>query len=354
MLRREKEDSKSNNHRTLMKFVCLASLTFQNAAYVQLFKYSRLDLQENLFITSTAVCMAEVLKLFFSFFLMVTFDNSPEEIYSFFYNSIIKRPLDTLNMCVPAATYVVMTNLMYVSQSNLDVITYQIVNQMKIPATVFLSMIFLRSRFRKLQYLSVLILMVGATIVQVSDIEERPVRVRTKDATWRMFLSNKTVGIVTGLVASILSGFSGVYFERILKSTNASVWARNVQLSVLSIPPALLTSFTKDWSMIEKHGFFHGYTGIVWLVIFLQAFGGLIVALSVKLADNVSKGYATSASIIVSGISSTIIFHYKLDYIFACGAALVVLSIPLYTCSFKWDSKIEPVKIDVEGQECYI
>lgn len=345
---------KSNIRRVLIKAVCLVSLTFQNAAFVQIYKYSRLGVPETLYIPSTAVCIAEAIKVLFSFFLMVTFEKSLSDVGQFFYKSVIVKPSDTLRMCIPAIAYVIMTNLSLISGANLDVITFQIINQLKIPATVFFAILLLRSNFRLLQYLSVVVLMVGAVLVQSTDIEGvRHEMYHENFTVKKLMISDKTLGVVTGLAACILSGFSGVYFEKILKSHDSTVWSRNLQLSILSILPALIASFAKDWQEIREKGFFFGYNYVVWIVIFLQAFGGLIVALSVKLADNVSKGYATSCSIIVAGVSSTIIFHYTFNYQFLAGAALVVLSVPLYTITCG-EVEIEPVKLETEKQECYI
>lgn len=342
-----------------MKAVCLVCLTFQNAAFVQIYKYSRIGLPKDLYIASTVICIAEAIKVVFSFFLMIIFETSLLDACNFFYESVFVKPLDTLRMCVPAVAYVIMTNLFLISGANLDVITFQIINQLKIPATVFFSILFLKSSFRLFQYLSVVILMTGVILVQSTDIEEvAPNEVYNEHfASKRLLLSDKTLGIVAGLSACVLSAFSGVYFEKILKSQESTVWSRNLQLSILSIPPAFIASLTKDWWEIREKGFFYGYNYVVWIVIFLQASGGLIVALSVKLADNVSKSYATSCSIIVAGISSTIIFHYTFNYQFLCGATLVILSVPLYTISFgkvKSEVKSKSVKLELEGRECYI
>lgn len=319
-----------------------------------MYKLSRINVEEDLYIISTIVCVAEVLKLFFSLFLMFTQEKSWEAMMKFFYKSIVKNPLDTLNVGVSAISYVIMTNLMCISGTHLNVITYQIITQLRIPAAVIFSILLLRTSFRKLQYFSLMLLMAGVIIVQLKDVEEDFVKQRIDSLSERKFLTpNRTFGIVTGLLGCMASGFAGVYFEKIIKSTNDSVWAKNVQLSLLSLPPALIQSFVLDWNEIRCKGFFHGYNHIVWMVIFLQAFGGLITALSMKLAGNVSKSYATAASIVVSGISSTFIFHYKLNVLFISGAALVIISMPFYAYSNK-KTKIEPVKMDIEGQECYI
>lgn len=344
---------KSNVRQTFMKAICLISLTFQNAAFVQIYKYSRIGRPENLYIASTAVCLGEAIKVVFSFFLMVTFEKSLKDVRKFFYDSVVSDPLDTLRMCVPAVIYVISTNLVLVSGANLDVITFQIISQLRIPATVFFAILFLRSSFRLLQYFSILILMTGVVLVQSTDIEGiKPDQIRYENFASTK-LSDKTLGIVTGLIACVLAGFAGVYFEKILKAHDSTVWSRNLQLSVLSIPPALVASFTKDWYEIHDRGFFYGYNNVVWVVIFLQASGGLITALSVKLADNVSKSYATSCSIIVAGVSSSFIFHYTFNYQFLGGAALVILSVPLYAVTFG-EIKVEPIKLEADGDECFI
>lgn len=82
---------------------------------------------------------------------------------------------------------------------------------------------------------------------------------------------------------------TGVYFEKILKGADISVWMRNVQLSVVAIPIGLLTTFSYDYAEVSSRGFFYGYNAIVWSVILLQALGGLLVAMVVRYADNILK-----------------------------------------------------------------
>ena len=42
--------------------------------------------------------------------------------------------------------------------------------------------------------------------------------------------SKKFLGLLAVSVACLSSGFSGVYFEKVLKGSNTSVWIRNIQL----------------------------------------------------------------------------------------------------------------------------
>lgn len=44
--------------------------------------------------------------------------------------------------------------------------------------------------------------------------------------------ASKFVGIIAVLLACLSSGFSGVYFEKIVKGTAISMWMRNLQLGL--------------------------------------------------------------------------------------------------------------------------
>ena len=62
----------------------------------------------------------------------------------------------------------------------------------------------------------------------------------------------------------------------------------------------------------------------------LQSLGGIMVAVVVKYADNIMKGFATSAAIIISCIVSVYLFDVVLSVQFIFGTVLVMLSIYLY------------------------
>ena len=141
---------------------------------------------------------------------------------------------------------------------------------------------------------------------------------------------NRLLGFGAALSACFLSGFAGIYFEKILKGSDISVWMRNVQLSLLSLPFGLITSLVNDGEIIRNQGFFVGYDWFVNYLVLLQACGGLIVAMVVKHADNILKGFATSLAIVISCIASIYLFNFQLTFQFSLGAALVICSIFMY------------------------
>jgi UDP-sugar transporter A1/2/3 len=128
---------------------------------------------------------------------------------------------------------------------------------------------------------------------------------------------NYSIGLTAVLVAAVVSGLTGVYFEKVLKdsSSSVSVWTRNVQLSFYSLFPSLVIGvLIKDGEEIAKHGFFDGYSSIVWMAIVFQAVGGVLTSLCINYADNIAKNFATSISIIISFLFSVFCFGFNVTF----------------------------------------
>ena len=154
---------------------------------------------------------------------------------------------------------------------------------------------------------------------------------------------NRWVGLVAVLCAACTSGFSGVYFEKILKGSTTSLWLRNVQMGLPSVIVALLMVYFKDGAAVATRGFLSGYSPIVWTVVMVQAVGGLIVAVVVKYADNVLKVFATSFSIVISCVLSAVFFDFHATFFFVVGASLVVMATVMYSQPEKRRRKRPPV-----------
>ena len=98
------------------------------------------------------------------------------------------------------------------------------------------------------------------------------------------------MGFGSVVIACIFSGFAGVYFEKVLKGSTASVWLRNVQLGLFGSILALIGAYMKEGAQLQEKGFLFGYNNLVWAVVANQACGGLLVAMVIKYADNILKG----------------------------------------------------------------
>jgi len=318
-------DTKSKNDAAnqTLKYMSLVTLTGQNAMLGLSMRYARTR-PGDMFISTTAVFMAELVKLITCLGLVWNDeDRSLSKWWACLDKTIIKQPMDTLKVMVPSAVYLVQNNLLYVAASNLDVATYQITYQLKILTTAMFAVTMLNKKLISTQWLSLLILIAGVAMVQLSDVKENKSAAAVEE-------QSKLVGFTAALSACCLSGFAGVYFEKILKGSDVSVWMRNVQLALLSVPMGLVTSYMKDGAKIEDGGFFHGYDNFVWFTVAQNALGGLLVAVVVKYADNILKGFACSLAIIITCVASIFIFDFSLSLQFSVGAACVIGSIFLY------------------------
>lgn len=169
-------------------------------------------------------------------------------------------------------------------------------------------------------------LTIGVTIVQSSGSADGTIKSHAID----LQKQNRFLGLGAVLCAACTSGFSGVYFEKILKGAQTSLWIRNIQMGLPSIVISFATVYLKDYKTVASSGFFTGYNFWVWTVVIVQAAGGLIVALVVKYADNVLKVFATSFSIIFSCLVSAMLFDFRPNLSFSIGATLVMVSTVLY------------------------
>ena len=182
----------------------------------------------------------------------------------------------------------------------------------------------LRKTLTQRQWIALVILFVGISIVQL---QPENTNQQSQDLTNKQ---RPLLGLFAVIVSCLMSGFAGVYFEKILKGTKQSIWLRNVQLGVLGTVIGFITMELKEGEKVRDMGFFFGYDWLVWVVICLQSLGGLLVAVVVKYADNILKGFATSAAIIVSCCASIVFFSFHLSLHFIVGAGLVMTSVYMY------------------------
>lgn len=248
---------------------------------------------------------------------------------------------------IPALLYTVQNTLQYIAVSNLDAATFQVTYQLKILTTAIFSVLMLGRSLSPRKWMSLLLLIVGVSIIQVPQHTAAPATTETKvwprtfnemrklgsiaahklirsasyegiqtDGTTQTAHMNSRVGLLAVLVACALSGLAGVTFEKILKDStsakNTTLWVRNCQLSFWSLFPSFFLGVVwKEGSAISKTGFFAGYNWVVWMAILFQAAGGVIVALVINYADNIAKNFATSVSIVLSCVASAYFFDFK-------------------------------------------
>mmetsp|Transcript_48979 Transcript_48979/g.66748 ORF Transcript_48979/g.66748 Transcript_48979/m.66748 type:complete len:293 (-) Transcript_48979:354-1232(-) len=237
------------------------------------------------------------------------------------HTEVVSKPGEIAKLAVPSLLYMIQNNLLYFALSNLDATPYQVCYQLKILTSAVFSVIMLRKSMSRSKWFSLLVLTAGVALTKLSQ----------TDASKAGVHQNSFLGFVAVLTASATSGFAGVYFEKVLKGARVSLWVRNIQMGVTSIVLSLGTAFIRDREFVVTNGFFYGYNGVVVSVILLQALGGLVVAMVVKYADNILKGFAASFSIVTSCIIEMIFFDFTPTMSFFFGALLVNASMVLYS-----------------------
>ncbi|XP_064604394.1 UDP-galactose translocator-like isoform X2 [Liolophura sinensis] len=304
-----------------LKYFSLVALTLQNTVLILVMRYVRTR-PGDMFLASAAVICQEFLKMVTSLALVLYQEKSIKSWLKYLYDNTIDQPMDCVKVSVPSVIYVLQNNLLYVAVSNLDAATYQVTYQLKILTTAIFSVIMLKKVLSIPQWAALGVLFVGVSVVQLQPSSKVEENVAVEQRPF--------IGLFAVIVSCFLSGFAGVYFEKILKGTRQSIWLRNFQLGFLGIIIGVITMLFKDSTQFQEKGFFHGFDFLVWVVIGLQSFGGLMVAMVVKYADNILKGFATSAAIVLSSVASIFIFNFVLSPQFTIGAGLVMLALYVY------------------------
>ncbi|KAJ2359309.1 UDP-galactose transporter Gms1 [Coemansia erecta] len=311
-----------------LKYVSLLVLTVQNSMLVLVMRYSRV-VSETQFYPSTAVLMSELAK--FAICLAIAAKANTAEHGGQFSLRRIRNDIlggDSWKMIIPAGLYTIQNNLQYTAVSLLDAATFQVTYQLKILTTAVCSVAILGTQLSLQRWISLVVLTLGIILVQFPA--DSPDAINDGPETSSASYSVQFAGLLAVFVACVLSGLAGVYFEKVLKGSRKSIWTRNVQMSLFSIAPALFGVLFVDGSEISHNGFFYGYTVWTCAAIACQALGGLIVAVVVKYADNILKGFATSISIILSCVASVWIFGFRITPMFIAGTALVVGATYMY------------------------
>lgn len=315
-------------HASRLKYVSLGVLVLQTTSLVLTMRYSRTQEGDGpRYLASSAVVSAEVLKVLICTFLVLKENNfNLRAMKQMLKEEIVNKPAETLKLAVPAGIYTLQNNLLYVALSNLDAATYQVTYQIKILTTALFSVSLLKGKSLGLhQWLSLLLLMAGVTLVQWPTKHEGASELKVVSA------GSQFVGLAAVLMACVSSGFAGVYFEKILKETKQTIWVRNIQLGLFSFVFGLGGMLVYDLQRVRQSGVFQGYNSITCTVVVLQALGGLIVAVVIKYADNILKGFAASLSIIFSTLMSYFLLNdFTPTGLFFSGGFLVIVATFLY------------------------
>ena len=292
--------------------IALFALTLQNAALVISMKLSFRP-EARPYSAPVVVLCVECLKLV-SCCSILRASEGPNSLKSSIHSS-----LHSAKLAIPSLLYVVQNSLLLVAVQHLSQTAFIVASQGKIITSAVFSVLLLQKRFTRHQLLALCILALGIVLVQLQvDVSQK---------------STNLKGVCTMLAANLTSGYAGVFLERLFKSSQTdSIWLRNIQLCVFSIPIAAASVFLdlrSHSSTMKLLYVFDGFDSVVLLVITLNAIGGLISAFVMRYASAVLKCFAVSFSICLCTIVDLLDGHVPSARI-VTGILLVSISVFVY------------------------
>jgi solute carrier family 35 (UDP-sugar transporter), member A1/2/3 len=324
------------------KLLLLVLMVLQNSATVLVGRYTQTAVQDKseLYDINHLILVIELGKFILSG--IFEFHTTQGKLIQSFRVHVLQRPLDSLKILVPALLYLVQNTLLYVALSNLTAPIFQVTYQAKLVTTAIVSVLLLKRTYNVQQWICLVALSLGVAIVVLGEKKSSGSGRRLAEAVTGA--QNLFLGLTAVSIACFSSALAGVYFEMVLKvptadatkQAPASLWMRNIQLSFFSIIIALGQGLMKR-APDTPVSYLHGFTTWTWVLVLLQAGGGLLVAAVIKYADNVLKGLATGVSVVFATLLSVVFFGTPLSNQFTFGATLILAAVyyfsnPLPAC----------------------
>lgn len=292
-------------------------------------------------------------------------------------------------MSIPALLYTLGTMLQTVGAAHVDAPVALLVFQSKIPATAMCSRLMLGSRLSRMQWLALYMLTVG--IVLVSGNPNEIIRMvakllnpapegavngtgpyQTSRGPRRSLNLGKvlphqmpSIGIGSYLIAAVCSSVASVHLEKLLKQqradelpqddlsrgdielTNAeggkrnragdasayaaqpSLWLRNIQLSFASSIVSIGAAFMYERQLSHV---LVNMDALAFVLGPLQGgLAGFLVALVLRHADSVLRGFASAGATLIATLGASICFGFTPTRYFYIGASVVCISAAAYS-----------------------
>jgi len=322
------------------RLILLTAMVLQNASVVLIGRHTRASApQEDLYNVSHLIMTCEIVKFVGACVLEFFTFPAGKTLMGSLKIHVFDHPMDCLRIAVPAGLYLLQNTLLYVALSNLSAPLFQVTYQSKLLTTAIVSVFLLNRTYARKQWIALFTLGVGVALAILSENK------KGADAEE----GNMVTGLAAVIVACLSSALAGVYTEMILKNVNVSkekdpnqpirappsLWMRNIQMAFISICIAYGKAilYPESGPSVSEKTYFFGFTFWVWILVGLQAGGGLLIAAIIKYADNVLKGLATGVAVVVSTLCSTFFFGTPLTFQFVIGATLILSSVYVFSTS---------------------
>eukprot|EP00929_Paragymnodinium_shiwhaense_P001422 TRINITY_DN10165_c0_g1_i1.p1 TRINITY_DN10165_c0_g1~~TRINITY_DN10165_c0_g1_i1.p1 ORF type:complete len:391 (+),score=94.46 TRINITY_DN10165_c0_g1_i1:119-1291(+) len=348
-----------------MKWLSLGLFCLQNSLNSIIFRFAMTEADSSHRpSTSLVLFCTEFLKLFLSFLLLCNEERwDVVAAGAVVQRDAISKPRESARLGVPAVIYLIQNTLLQLSSGNLPATVWQVTYQGKIVVTALFSVLLLQKVIKRVQWLAIAVMGLGIAIVQLSNAKEKG-QADMGNASEQDVVR----GFVMLVLAASCSGFASVYTEMVFKQVGAdpnqkklSVWLQNMQLasfSCLFVGLAYVAEvlFPADGraevNADREFALFPGFTTKTWSLVLNNAIGGLLVAMVIKYADNLLRGFASAIATINCAVLSVFCFSFELAPSFALGSIMVIGSTLLYGNILKlpgewWNSELRMLSVAV-------
>lgn len=270
------------------------------------------------FSTSYLLLTAEITRIFIIFLLFLS--------WSFFYKisakdslSIVKDSIlhkSTIHYLIISFIYTVSNNFGYRAIAFLEPVEYNILSTLKIPMTIFISNVFIKTKdhYAIVRYLSAFAVICGNMLI---------------------FLPNMVSGIssVIGVILAIayitMSSLGAVYSEHIMTQYEEHILIQSVKFSFFSLMINLIVSLLFDNSLGESHdNSFLNISPYTILVVFSICLTGFLTSIVIKFNGGVAKSLSTSGSTAVTMILKN---YMQKTPAFYCGVVMSFIGVTVYS-----------------------
>ncbi|RNF27555.1 CMP-sialic acid transporter [Trypanosoma conorhini] len=246
-------------------------------------------------------------------------------------------------MLLPAVLYSLQNCCIYLALANIEPALFQVTYQSRILITALFMMCFLKRTFSLRQWLALVLLVFGVTAAQL----ENRVSAVSRQSSVGTFKGNYIIGVAATAASFTMSSAASVLMEGFFKSKSTSLNSftstKNVHLSFYSsayfAALQLLGGVGGGFAEFRQTGlagsvaaYFRGFDYLVWVLVLLQAIGGLVVAVVLKYSDNIMRTFASGFSLALSGFCSSYLYSFTPGALFLIGNVVSIGAITMYSC----------------------
>ncbi|KAI3384364.1 hypothetical protein SNEBB_008237 [Seison nebaliae] len=270
--------------------------------------------------TIVPVFLTEVLKLIMAVSAYYKENRSFKKLFS----EIVMYKKLFLLYGIPSLLYCFYNNLTFINLQSYDPTTYYLLLQLRVIVTGVLFQFLFKKNLSKVQWLSLIILMVGCITKQFSSVH------KTTSTSHDLSSLIFNISLLYILIQVFCSSFAGVYNEYLLKRDGLKV---NFMLqNMFMYADSAILNFI---ILISMHDLPTAFTSellntSVISIIVINALIGLVTAFFLRNLNSILKVFASALELLFTGILSWIIFSIPIDKFTFLAIALVSLATYLY------------------------